>query len=269
MIIVDYRSLIHTNCYGEKKMKYIKRHISLVVSFIAAITIFITSYFWDPFNFNTFSTLLGFLLSVITLLLGQIIDVQIEVDKTSDNTEIVCETMRDSLHITKLGTPKKAWKYIMERLPEFDYVQNTSFNFGEEIEKTQYRLYNDESYLKPAKTIAEHVNKGLQWHDIGDESASKRFEEIDAAVSKKTNGEYLYKLITQSEPQIGFILLTYKDGTKEALFNWDFREIPQDPTVLLSRDKDVFDMFAAQYTGLWREGSIPYDKTATRSTSKK
>lgn len=254
---------------GEKEMKYIKRHISLVVSFIAAVTIFITSCFWDPFDLNTLSALPGFLLSVIALLLGQIIDVQIEVDKTSDNTEIVCETMRDNLYIIKLGTPKKAWKYIIERLPEFDYVQNTSFNFGHEIEQTQYRLYNDESYLKSAKIIAEYVNKGLQWHDIGDESASERFEVIDAAVSKKYSGNYLYKLITQSEPQIGFILLTYKDGTKEVLFNWDFRDIPQDPTVLLSRDKDIFDMFAAQYTGLWREGSTPYDKTATRSTSKK
>ena len=250
-------------------MKQIKRHISLVVSFLAATIIFITGCFWDPLNLDTLAALPGFLLSVITLLLGQIIDVQTEVDKTSDNTEIVCETMRDSLHVTKLGTPKKAWKYIIERLPELDFVQNTSFNFGKEIEKTQYRLYNDESYKKSVKPIAEHINKGLQWHDIGDKSAAKRFEALDAAISKKTIGTYLYKLISQSEPQIGFILLTYKDVTKEVLFNWDFRDIPQDPTVLLSRDKDIFDMFAAQYSGLWREGSIPYDKTATRSTSKK
>ena len=80
---------------------------------------------------------------------------------------------------------------------------------------------------------------------------------------------YQYKLIKQEEPQIGFIILTYRDGTVEVLFNWDFREIPQDPVVLLSRDQEIISMFSAQYKGLWRVAVEDYDNIATKSTSKK
>ena len=86
-------------------------------------------------------------------------------------------------------------------------------------------------------------------------------------VSDNAKGHYSYKLIKQSEPQIGFILLTYKDGTKEVLFNWDFRDIPQDPVVLLSRDEEIFNMFAAQYRGLLRVSINDYDSIAIKSTS--
>lgn len=96
-----------------------------------------------------------------------------------------------------------------------------------------------------------------------------RFRQIASSISNTSKGHYNYKLITQSEPQIGFILLTYKDGTKEALFNWDFRDIPEDPTVLLSRSPEIFTMFSAQYKGLWRVAVNDYDNNATRSTSQK
>ena len=51
------------------------------------------------------------------------------------------------------------------------------------------------------------------------------------------------------------------------MFNWDFRDIPQDPVVLLSRDQEILNMFAAQYKGLWRVGVVNYDNSAIRSTS--
>ena len=76
-------------------------------------------------------------------------------------------------------------------------------------------------------------------------------------------------MIKQEEPQVGFIILTYRDGTVEVLFNWDFREIPQDPVVLLSRDQEIISMFSAQYKGLWRVAVEDYDNIATKSTSKK
>lgn len=94
-----------------------------------------------------------------------------------------------------------------------------------------------------------------------------RFRKINEHITERCKGHYQYKLITQSEPQIGFIILTYKDGTTEVLFNWDFRDIPQDPVVLLSRDQEILNMFAAQYKGLWRTAVEDYDNMAIKSTS--
>ena len=166
-----------------------------------------------------------------------------------------------------MGTPKSAWEYIINRLPVLEYVQNTSFNFEDETEQTNERLYDGNSYQQSYSKIAKYVNQGLIWKDIGDSSALERFKKIDELIIEKSKGHYQYKLITQSEPQIGFIILTYKDGTTEVLFNWDFRDIPQDPVVLLSRDQEILDMFAAQYKGLWRTAVNDYDSKAIKSTS--
>lgn len=69
-------------------------------------------------------------------------------------------------------------------------------------------LHYQQSFAK----IAKNVNQGLTWKDIGDKSALERFKKIDSQVSEKHKGNYQYKLIAQSEPQIGFVILTYKDG---------------------------------------------------------
>lgn len=244
-----------------------KRNLPLFISIVISVIAFLFGCFWDPLSLKEYSAIPAFLFSVVSLLIGQIIGVQYEVNKVSDDSDRVCLTIRQYIHVVKVGTPKKAWKYIMDRLSVLDYVQNTSFNFEDEIEKTQHRLYKDDSYEKAGKKIAFYVSKGLQWQDVGDESSIARFKAIEEHIAEKTKGEYIFRLIAQDIPQIGFILLTYKDGTKEVLFNWDFRDIPQDPTVLLSQDKDIFDMFAAQFNSLWKIASIPYDNTATKSTS--
>ena len=166
-----------------------------------------------------------------------------------------------------MGTPKSAWEYIINRLPVLEYVQNTSFNFEDETEQTSERLYDGNIYQQSYSKIAKYVNQGLIWKDIGDSSALERFKKIDERIIEKSKGHYQYKLITQSEPQIGFIILTYKDGNTEVLFNWDFRDIPQDPVVLLSRDQEILNMFAAQYKGLWRIAVDDYDSKAIKSTS--
>jgi len=167
-----------------------------------------------------------------------------------------------------MGTPKKAWKYIIDRLSILEYVQNTSFNFGDENIQSTERLYEDDNYIQSFIEIAHYVEQGLKWKDIGDQGAIYRFHKIRSNITKnKYINNYTFRLITQSEPQIGFILLTYKDGTKEVLFNWDFRDIPHDPVVLLSRDAEIFDMFAAQFKGLERVAVEDYDNMATKSTS--
>ena len=80
-------------------------------------------------------------------------------------------------------------------------------------------MYANNIYQQSLKSIARYINKGLKWNDIGDASALERFRLINGLISKSAKGHYNFRLIAQSEPQIGFILLTYKDGTMEVLFN--------------------------------------------------
>lgn len=247
-----------------------KQLFILIMSPILSLISFVLVYFLDPLNYGdhvSLAAIPAFLLSIIILVIGQIITIHNEVEKVSVDSERIYETVKNYLHVTKMGTPQSAWGYIIERLPILEYVQNTSFNFEDESEESNERLYANDIYQQSLKLIAKYVNKGLKWNDIGDTSALERFRQIASLISNSAKGRYNYKLITQSEPQIGFILLTYKDGTMEAFFNWDFREIPQDPTVLLSRDSEIFTMFAAQYKGLWRVAVNDYDSNATRSTS--
>lgn len=247
-----------------------KQLLILIVSPILSLISFILTYYLDPLNYGnniSLAAIPAFSLSIIILIIGQIITIHNEVERVSIDSERIYETVKNYLQVTKMGTPQSAWGYIIERLPILEYVQNTSFNFGDEIEESNDRLYANDKYQQSLKVIAKYINKGLKWNDIGDDSAIERFRQVANLTSKSVKGRYSYKLIAQSEPQIGFVLLTYKDGTMEVLFNWDFRDIPQDPTVLLSRDSEIFTMFAAQYKGLWRVAVNDYDSNATRSTS--
>ena len=255
-----------------KKNSPKKQIILLIISPVLSIVSFVLTYLLDPLKYASQSALAAipaFLLSIIILIIGQNINTHNEVEKVSADSERLSETVKNYLHVTKLGTPKSAWEYIINRLPVLEYVQNTSFNFEDEEDQTNERLYDGNIYQQSFAKIAKQVNHGLVWKDIGDLSALERFRKIDGYVSEKNKRNYQFKLITQSEPQIGFIILTYLDGTTEVLFNWDFRDIPQDPVVLLSRDLEIINMFAAQYKGLWRVGVSDYDSMATRSTSKK
>lgn len=255
-----------------KKNNFNKKQLFiLIMSPILSLVSFVLVYYLDPLNYGNHVSLAAipaFLLSIIILVIGQIITIHNEVEKVSVDSERIYETVKNYLHVTKIGTPQSAWGYIIERLPILEYVQNTSFNFDDEREESNERLYANDIYQQSLRLIAKHINKGLKWNDIGDASALERFRQIAGLISSNSvKGRYNYKLITQTEPQIGFILLTYKDGTMEVLFNWDFRDIPQDPVVLLSRDSEIYTMFAAQYKGLWRVAVNDYDNNATRSTS--
>ena len=246
------------------------QYIILFASPILSLVAFIITYYIDPLDYSENSSLAAipaFLLSIIRLIIGQIITIHNEVNHVSIDSERIYETVKNYLNVNKVGTPQSAWQYIIERLPILEYVQNTSFNYKDECELADERLYCVETYYQSFTIIAKYIKKGLNWKDIGDASAIERFRKLDELIPDNAKGHYTYKLIRQSEPQIGFILLTYKDGTKEVLFNWDFRDIPQDPVVLLSRDEEIFNMFAAQYKGLQRVAVNDYDSKAIKSTS--
>jgi len=243
----------------------------LIISSILALTTFVLTYFLDPLNYSTQSSLAAipaFLLSMIILIISHIIATFREVEKVSVDSDRIYEAVKNYLHITKIGTPKKAWEYIIHRLPILEYVQNTSFNFEKsQSEQSNERLYYAPSYKQSISKIARQIEQGLTWKDIGDSTAVERFRRINNQIKgNKSLGSYEFRLVGRTEPQINFILLTYKDGTTEVLFNWDFRDIPQDPVVLLSRDREIFNMFAVQHKGLWRAAVHDYDSIATKST---
>ena len=169
-----------------------KQLLILLIAPILSIVSFILTYFLDPLKFtnqSSFAAIPAFLLSIIILIIGQTISTQNEIEKVSKDSERIFETVKNYLHITKMGTPKSAWEYIISRLPVLEYVQNTSFNFEDEADQTNERLYDGAIYQQSIAKIAKYVNLGLMWKDIGDSLAINRFLKIQSLVSDKRKGQ--------------------------------------------------------------------------------
>ena len=242
---------------------------------ILSLIAFIISYYLDPLNFSgqkELAAIPALLFSVIVLLIGQGINTDLEIRKASMYSGQACEAVKDYLHVIKVGSPEKALQYIIGRMPSLREVDNTSFNTEGELERSAEKYYETDTYNDSCKQIAYYASRQLIWKDIGDNWSVSRFREIDAA-TKRLSGEktchYKYKLIGHKEPQMNFIILEYVDDTREVLFNWDFRGIGKDPTVLLSRDYQIIEMFAIHYAQLWKRASLDHDSLATKSTSMK
>lgn len=168
----------------DKKQLFI-----LIASPVLSLISFVLAYFLDPLNYQehvSLAAIPAFLLSIIILVIGQIITIHNEVEKVSVDSERIYETVKNYLHVTKMGTPQSAWRYIIERLPILEYVQNTSFNFEDEKEESNERLYDNNVYQQSLKVIAMYVNKGLKWNDIGDFSAIERFRQIASSISNNS-----------------------------------------------------------------------------------
>jgi len=170
-------------------------------------------------------------------------------------------TQKQHIKIVKMGTPKSAWNYVIDILPVLECAYNTSFNFDDaQYKQSNERLYESDAYKKSLIKIARQVEKGLTWKDVGDSTALERFHKIESSINKsKSVGIYEFKIIGHIEPQMNFILLTHKDGTSEVLFNWDFRNIPHDPIVHLTKDRDMYAMYLMQFEDLWRVAVKNYD----------
>jgi len=233
---------------------------------------FLITYFLDPLNFGdqkTLAALPAFLLSIIILIINQNISTSYEIQKASIYSNRIYEAIKDYLHVTTLGSPENATDYIASRLPALREVKNTSFNLEDEIERADEKLFETDSYSLVAKLIVTYTAKNLIWKDIGDHLALDRFRSVYKASNFENKHNYKYKLINHNEPQINFIILEYSDNSREVLFNWDFRSHGQDPTVLISRDQHIIEMFSIQFSHLWRCASNDHDNVAVKSTSKK
>jgi hypothetical protein len=247
--------------------------IAVLVGPILAVVSFVVTYYVDPLSFGRHAPLAAvpaFLLSVVVLLIGHNLAALQEIEKATACSDRIYEAVRDYLHVTKVGSPAAAFDYVLARLPAVTDVRNTTLNLPDEIERSGEKFYETSTYQDAAARIAQWAAHGRHWKDIGDSRAVGRMRntsDIAMKLAGKRRCGYQYRLLARDEPQINFILLDYPDSSTEVLFNWDFRNIGQDPTVLLSRDRDITEMFAVQFEHLWRSASPDHDSNPVRSTS--
>ena len=249
--------------------------VALLAGPVLALISFVAAYYVNPLNFRghqPVAAIPAFLLAIVILLISHNLAALREVERASAYSDRIYEAVKDYLHVTKVGSPEAAIDYVLARVPIVQEVRNTTLNLPDEIERSDEALYETDSYLQIARRVADSTSRGVRWKDIGDLRATDRLRsihELAARMAGKRKTGYQYRLLDRNEPQINFILLTYRDGSTEVLFNWDFRNVGKDPTVLLSRDRDIVEMFAVQFELLWRVSSRDHDTTAARSNSTK
>jgi hypothetical protein len=240
--------------------------IGLIAGPLAAVVSFVVAYYLDPLDFggrDALAAIPAFLLAIVILLISQNFAAYRELERASSQSQEIYEAVKDYLHVTKVGSPERAIRYAISRLPILQEVRNTSFSIHGQTDRADDMFYETDLYQEFSSSIAEWSRRGVRWKDIGDELAADRFRQVfrSARAENKTS-RYQYRLIKRNEPQLNFLLLGYPDGSAEVLFNWDFRNFGQDPVVLLSRDRDIVEMFTVQFEHLWRRASPDHD-TAT------
>lgn len=261
---------------GRKNTLRSERLVAVLAPPILSLITFLISFWLDPFGFGAqapLSAVPALFLSMIVLMAGQAITTALELQKTARYSDKIYDAIKNYLHITPIGSPEEAFRYILSRLPVLREVQNTSFNLEGEMERADERFYDTPVYDDALHRIPVYTSDGLIWKDIGDQYAVDRLRSIKTStesLSKNGKTGYSFKLINHSEPQLNFIILEYIDGAKEVIFNWDFRSPGQDPTVLISRDSNIVNMFSVHFFHLWQKASRDHDEShATRSTSTK
>jgi hypothetical protein len=244
------------------------RLIVLLAGPVLSLITFVVAYFVDPLNFGNGKQLAAvpsLLVSIVVLLIGHNVAALHELEVASEHSGRIYEAVKDYLHVTKVGSPEIAMQYVASRLPILREVRNTTFNLKDEVERSSEKLYDTSVYEHSERKIAEWTGREVRWKDIGDTRAADRLRRILGASEKsstKHKSGYQFKLLARNEPQINFTVLTYPDGSSEVLFNWDFRNAGQDPTVLLSRDRDIVEMFSIQFEDLWRVSTVDHDSQA-------
>jgi hypothetical protein len=236
---------------------------------------------FDPINLSeshSLASIPAFFISVLILLIANTINNAVESDRNSKNFTKICDVVHDHhsdiydtvkthMNVISIGYPEIAISYIAANIKELREARNTSFTLKDESETANLQLYGTSTYANFLDAVVNFVNEGGIWRDIGDDSAACRFRTIFNKIANKNN--YLYKFLLQEASQINFIILIYKNGRKEVLFNWDFKTTGQEPVVLLSREDQMVNMFSSHFEYLWRASSDDHDNVDTNSTSVK
>ncbi|WP_419856069.1 hypothetical protein [Candidatus Poriferisodalis sp.] len=218
-----------------------------------------------------YSVVLTSLTAIFVLLVGHTISSRVQLAAATGLSDRLSEAIKNYLHVTRVGSATQALEYITSRLPSLSEVRGTMLNYEGEGETADDRLYDSPQYADFESAIAPATARGLRWRDIGDPDTAKRLRRIlttaDAQAGKRHGHKYRYRVIKSDLPQMNFSILTFENGDVELLFNWDYRDIGQDPKVLLSRDEVIVKLFSMHFELLWRKASPDHDISATSSTS--
>lgn len=232
----------------------------LIFPYILSIATFLITYYIDPLKFtdkNAYASIPALIFSILILVICNMFDVKNYYDKSINYSDNTLKAVKEHLKVIKLGTPKESMEYIIDSLPSTREVLNTSFNFTSKSdrERAEEQFYNTEEYKNFINAIASFSKNGY-WKDVGDNTAKPRFKEIKKLCN---NNNYKFKTISDQAPRINFIVLLYKNNTKEVLFNWDYKTDANDPTVLSSIDDDIINMYINQHSVLWKNSSGDHD----------
>lgn len=222
----------------------------IIAGFLTIISIF--------FGFNpslSSYSYLAFLLALVTYLYDQDQRFSKRLKKTDENSNQMANDVKKHLQVIRLyNTAKTFDTYVIKRLNLIESVKNTSFNLKNSHEEADDKFNLRDEVLNAPYEVRKAVEKGLKWRDIGDNYAVKRFKlwrEICSCDSR--TGLYEYKILNPEVPYPNFLIITYKDGIEEVLFNWDHRGA--NPTVLASREKDLVEFYCNQFSLLSKAAS--------------
>jgi hypothetical protein len=232
---------------------------------VLSLLVFVAAWWINPLGLSDLKEIPAFFLSVISLTISQWLVTVQEIRKTTDVSHMINNAIKSHLHVTVIGSPEDALKYIASQLPSVRFVFNTSFTLDSEKDESASRVYKTEAYAEFSAALLDGRIDQLSWKDVGDQSALKRmrasFLKCRAYLGDDKGPErYNYKTIQHLEPQMNFIILEYAGaGKREVLFNWDFRSNGDRPRVLISQDEDIVRMFAAHFSLLWEKASKDND----------
>lgn len=242
-----------------KKIAFIKFFL-IGLAPLLSIVIFFLSYYseiWgEPESYSASIPSLAF--AILGYLLVDRIATQLDFVEINASYKNVTELLRVKLDVVHFGSQNEAMDYIYSRLTS-DLVQevcNTSINIEDEEKSAELNLYTKNNYNRTYDKAMNMCKGGhLVWKDVGGYSSKERLRTMWTKSGGPSGNNHYSVRFVLNVPQINFIILKYKSGVAEVLFNWDHRNSNYPPVVLLSRDPKIVEMFAVQHNLLYKHDS--------------
>lgn len=225
--------------------------ISIIFSFIPPLTDY---------------ALTTFLLSIFTLFHDQYTKTQNSLKETVKHSSSMSIDVKNHLRVIRLDKPAKTFdNYVIKRLDVIASIKNTSFNKQDDHYEADENFNETQELLEAPRIISQSIQNGLKWIDIGDDLARPRFKKWHDLFDKVTQsnskrGYYDSFIVNNQVPYPNFLIITYKDGREEVLFNWDFRLNGTKPNVLVSNEEDLIKFYCSQFELLRKKAVIDSDR---------